>query len=72
MTKFDTIKLNILLNPFFQCTYETSQSTNEETITTRLKEHKINIKLDSSKLLVVSEHEVLNLNYFFDWENVKF
>jgi len=37
---------------------------------TRIKEHKNNIKLDQSKLCVISEH-IIKFNHSFDWDNVK-
>lgn len=37
---------------------------------TRLKEHKNNIKLDSTRLSVISEH-ISNLSHSFDWDNAK-
>jgi hypothetical protein len=37
---------------------------------TRIKEHIHNIKLETSKLSVISEHR-LQQNHSFDWENVK-
>lgn len=37
---------------------------------TRIKEHKYNIKLESSKLSVISERMVQQ-NYSFDWESCK-
>jgi len=37
---------------------------------TRAKEHKNNIKLEQSKLSVISEH-IINYDHTFDWENTK-
>jgi len=37
---------------------------------TRLKEHANNVKLDSSKHSVVTDH-IINRQHNFDWDNVK-
>jgi len=39
-------------------------------LNTRVKEHANNIKLDSSKHLVISEH-IINNQHLFEWEKVK-
>lgn len=37
---------------------------------TRIREHKNNIKLDSTRHSVISEH-ILNQSHTFDWDNTK-
>ena len=48
--------------------HHTEQSKRQ--LQTSVKEHMNNIKLDSSKHSVISEH-ILEHNHSFDWENIK-
>jgi len=37
----------------------------------KLKEHKNNLKQDQSKYSVISEHNIIEYNHSFDWDNTK-
>jgi len=45
-------------------------SRTKRQLKTRIKEHSSNIKLNSSKHSVISEH-ILQFSHIFDWDNVK-